>query len=101
MGTRFYRAPEAEQASAVHLYTEASDVFSLACSLVDVLCHRMMETTAARRERLGDPHSCAAPPRLVELLLAMLHDEPTRRMSLNDAASSCEQMLGEMTGVRC
>jgi len=101
MGTRFYRAPEAEQASTVHFYTEASDVFSLACSLTDVLCHRMMETTAARRERLGDLHAHAAPPRLVELLLAMLHDDPARRMSLSYAVSSCERTLREMAGARC
>jgi len=92
LGTPEYRAPEAERAAEQHYYTAASDVFSLACTLIDVLCRRALKT-AERFCYFENMQHHAAPQPLVQLLLSMLYPQPAARTSLSDAITICEQLI--------
>jgi hypothetical protein len=106
-GTAGYRAPEAEPLVNDTYYTAASDIFSLASSLIDVLCGKQLNNSASRRLEcefhkqqpqprwLHDAHpACARVPSwLLDLLLSMLEDDPCRRSTLADAIAACEQRL--------
>jgi hypothetical protein len=106
-GTAGYRAPEAEPLVDDTYYTAASDIFSLASSLIDVLCGKQLNNSASRRLEcefhkqqpqprwLHDAHpACARVPSwLLDLLLSMLEDDPCRRSTLADAIAACEQRL--------
>jgi len=92
LGTPNYRAPEAERAAEHHYYTAASDVYSLACTLIDVLCRKALKT-AERFCYFEDMQHHAAPQPLMQLLLSMLYPQPAARTSLSDAIIICEQLV--------
>ena len=102
LGTRGYRAPEAEPSDALHYYTASSDAFSLASSLVDVLCGSVLETTERRRRHCDyymrhckwpyqpDALNCGAIPHgLLDVLLRLLATDPLQRITLTQAIAAC------------
>lgn len=97
LGTRRYRAPEAERCSSVHCYTAASDVFSLASTLIDVMCHKQLDTAAARHAHFSERQHHAAPQWLVRLLLSMLIKDVAARCILDDAIALSEQLILDPT----
>jgi hypothetical protein len=108
LGTSGYRAPEAEPCSALHYYTAASDAFSLASSLIDVLSGSVLQSTERRRRHCEfykqyrkwpnepEPFRCAAIPLdLLDELLHLLADDPMQRPTLTQAVATCQRCIAD------
>jgi hypothetical protein len=97
VGTPGYRAPEAEAAPTERMYCPASDVYSLASTLIDVIVGRFLQSGSARLNAIqgGLSDKWAIPlasPGLLTLLSGMLDTEAHRRGKLHDAIAACEAL---------
>jgi hypothetical protein len=79
------------------MYCPASDVYSLASTLIDVIVGRFLQSGSARLNAIqgGLSDKWAIPlasPGLLTLLSGMLDTEAHRRGKLHDAIAACEAL---------